>query len=79
MEHYRNEKKISYMDIKDAQGAELNLFEFIERQGKREILEQLFEAMEYGKAYRVLLEKSTENNGFSTTLSFDLRFEKLEG
>lgn len=62
-----------------AREAGANLYELIDRQGKREILERLVSDMEYGKTYCVVLEKSTTNNGFSETVSFDLRFEKMEG
>lgn len=79
MERYRSERHISYMDIKAAREAGANLYELIDRQGKREILERLVSDMEYGKTYCVVLEKSTTNNGFSETVSFDLRFEKMEG
>lgn len=79
MEHYRSEKRISHMDMKAAQDTGVNLYELIDRQEKREILEQLVDAMEYGKTYCVVLEKSTTNNGFSETVSFDLRFKKMEG
>lgn len=79
MEHYRSERHISYMDIKATRDTGANLYELIDRQEKREVLEQLVDALEYGKTYCVLLERSTTNNGFSETVSFDLRFEKMEG
>lgn len=79
MEHYRNVKQITSMDMQNARSSGIKLPEFIDKQGKREIIEQLVDAMEYGKTYHVMIEKSVVNNGLSETVSFDLRFEKLGG
>nr|UWI04071.1 MAG: hypothetical protein [Bacteriophage sp.] len=79
MERFRREEQIPYIDIRNAWGADVNLLELIERKEKKELLERLADAMEYGKTYCVLLEKSVAEDGFSKTLSLDLRFQKMEG
>lgn len=79
VERFRSEKHISAMDKREAQAVGISLPELIDREGRKEILQQLVDTMEYGKTYCVLIEKNTRNDGFSETVSFDLKFEKLEG
>lgn len=78
MEHYRNKKQITFTEMQAARGAGVNLLEFIDRQGRKELLECLVDAMEYGTPYCVVMEKSVAENGFTETVTFDLRFRKME-
>lgn len=79
MKRYRNEEKISYIDIRKAWDAGTDLVESIEWKEKMKLLERLADAMEYGKTYCVVLEKSVTEDGLTKTLLLDLSFQKTEG
>lgn len=76
MEHYKTVRRISAREKLSTHG--VDICELIEKQGKRQLFEELADNMEYGTPYCVVIEKKVLNDGLSSTLSLDIKFEKME-
>lgn len=76
MEHYKIERRISAREKLSVHG--VDICKLIEKQGKRQLIEELADNMEYGTPYCVVIEKKILNDGLSSTLSLDIKFKKME-
>ena len=76
MEHYKTERRISDREKLSVHG--VDICKLIEKQGKRQLFEELADSMEYGTPYCVVIEKKILNDGLSSTLSLEWRNRKHE-
>ena len=76
MEHYKTVRRVSGREKLSVHG--VDICDLIEKQGKRQLFEELADNIEYGSPYCVVIEKKVLNDGLSSTLSLDIKFEKME-